>query len=398
MEQSHPRRADARFTGQSADLFRLALKTGALTILTFGIYRFWAKTRVRRHIWSSTELDGSRFEYTGTGLEKFLGFLLAVVILAVYIGLLQMILFFFGMTLFTEPESSDQAVAQVMALNLTFLAVVPLLLFATYRARRYKLARTRWRGIRFGMDNGAWGYAFRAMGYYLLAGLTLGILTPLATFKLEKYMADRTWFGDAKVQQHGDWPKLYRAMKHIFIGLLIMAISAGLGFLEMVGFAAFGFFVGYIWIIVGSVYYGVHSFIYLTKNKTLGEEIAFSAQPKTATIVLTYIVGVLAIGILTAIAFAILGLLVGLGSVFNMDGGFDIGFGQITIGAVGYFAIIVAAGAAWLSMVVQPIIAHYVDTFTVINADALAEIAQRSADDGADAEGFADALDIGGAI
>ena len=95
--------AHGDYTGDGKALFFLALRTGLLTFFTLGIYRFWAKTRIRRFIWSSTRLDGSRFEYTGTGLEKFLGFLMAVVILAVSFG-------FYGLALdnsFWHPEDFE---------------------------------------------------------------------------------------------------------------------------------------------------------------------------------------------------------------------------------------------------------------------------------------------------
>ena len=42
---------------------------------------------------------GDAFEYTGSGLEKFLGFLIALVILAFYLGILQVVLTFVGFNL-----------------------------------------------------------------------------------------------------------------------------------------------------------------------------------------------------------------------------------------------------------------------------------------------------------
>ena len=117
--------AHGDYTGDGKALFFLALRTGLLTFFTLGIYRFWAKTRIRRFIWSSTRLDGSRFEYTGTGLEKFLGFLMAVVILAVYLGLIQILLFWFGMTIFATRASPEQALAQSIGFSLSGLAVLP---------------------------------------------------------------------------------------------------------------------------------------------------------------------------------------------------------------------------------------------------------------------------------
>ena len=173
-----------RYFGKRASLFRLYMLTAFLTLVTLGIYRFWAKTRIRKYIWSATTGDDDSFEYTGTGLEKFLGFLVAIVILAVYLGIVQMALFFLGLNLFVEPRTQTQALAQIGAIYITLLAVLPLVLFAQYRARRYKMARSRWRGIRFGMDTGAWGYAGRALGYYLLNICTLGLFNPLVTFRL----------------------------------------------------------------------------------------------------------------------------------------------------------------------------------------------------------------------
>lgn len=95
MSQHESPSALGRYHGKDPDLFKLAFKTSILTFLTLGIYRFWAKTRIRKYIWSSATVDGDAFEYTGTGLEKFLGFLVAIVILAIYMGLVQIALFFF---------------------------------------------------------------------------------------------------------------------------------------------------------------------------------------------------------------------------------------------------------------------------------------------------------------
>lgn len=397
---SDMRYADARFTGTSGPVFNLALRVAVLTLLTFGIYRFWGKTRIRRYIWSSAELDGDRFEYTGTGLEKFLGFLMAVVFLAVYLGLVQVALAFLGFSLLTEPTTDAEMAAQALAFNLTFLSLVPFILFAVYRARRYKLARTRWRGIRFGMDKGAWGYALRAIGHYILTVLTLGILLPRQTFHLEKYMTDRMWFGDARFEQGGSWTGLYGAMKHVFIGLAIVFLGIAVGVaLQAELLAGLAAFIGYVWFMFGLLYYRVQSFAYLTSNKTLAGEIAFDARPKTSTILMTYVVGGIAIGAGAAVFGGLLGALVFAGMGNGMEGGAtQPPILAMIIAALGYIVLALGVGAAVTALITQPVIAHYVNTFSVINVDAVDAIRQRMADTGADAEGFADALDIGGAI
>lgn len=393
-------KAPGAYSGENGTIFKLAMKVGLLTLVTLGIYRFWGKTRIRKYIWSSTSLGGDRFEYTGTGLEKFLGFLIAIVFLAVYLGIIQMLLFYFGINIFVDPEtaSPQQVIAQLMGIYISIFAVVPFLLFAQYRARRYKLARTRFRGIRFGMEDGAWAYVLRAIGHNLLTIVTLGILLPRQTFYLEKFMSDRMWYGDARFEQQGKWTELYGAMKHLLIGLAIMIVGVGIGAaLESGGLLAVALIVGYIWLIVGSIHYGVQSFGYLTRNKVLGGDVTFGAEPKTGTVLGTWLIGTLVIGVGAALGIFALAVIVGSDAAFSGTGRGPGVFGLI-IGGVGYIALLLALGAAALALITQPIIKHYVETITLYNMPALDAIHQRAADKGADAEGFADALDIGGAI
>ncbi|MGE0007689.1 MAG: DUF898 family protein [Parvibaculaceae bacterium] len=50
-------------------LGRIALVNAALFVLTLTVYRFWAKTNVRRHIWSCVHINGEPLEYTGRGID-----------------------------------------------------------------------------------------------------------------------------------------------------------------------------------------------------------------------------------------------------------------------------------------------------------------------------------------
>ncbi|RKT32962.1 uncharacterized protein DUF898 [Roseovarius halotolerans] len=386
------------YQGQRGPLFGLAFVTALLTMLTLGIYRFWGKTRIRRYIWSSVSGDGDSFEYTGTGLEKFLGFLVAIVLLAVYLGAVQMILFFFGLTLFAEPTSPEMALAQMGGFYLTFLAVVPLIFFAQYRARRYKLARSRWRGVRFGAEKGAWGYALRAMGHWLLTILTLGLMLPRQTFWLEKYKTDRSWYGDGRFVQEGRWSALYGAMKHLFIGVgLVLAAVVALALQSPVVGGVLAA-VGYVWAMVGFISYRVRAFIYLTEHKVLDDGIRFEARPETRTIIGLVIVGSLVVSLIMGVVFAVLAALASMvvGPAMMAPGpGHIVGL-VLMMGL--YLGALLMGGALSLVWIVQPVIAHVVGAITVRGADRLADIRQRVHDSGADAEGFADALDVGGAI
>ena len=393
-----------RYHGDKKTLFWLVMKTSFLTLITLGIYRFWAKTRIRKYLWSGTAAGQDSFEYTGTGLEKFLGFLVAIVVLAIYLGIVQMILLFFGLSLMADATTTAGQIAQIAAFYISFFAVMPLIFFAQYRARRYKMARTRWRGIRFGMDSAAWGFVWRAIAHSFLTIITLGLMAPRQTFYLEKYMADRSWFGDAQFVQNGRWQSLYPGLKHIGLGILILiGASVVAATLEAFRLAFLLGIVGYIWLIFGSVYYRIFALNYLTENKLLNGQIGFYSDAQTGKVVGSAIKGTL----LIALVAAVIGLVfAGVGAVLlnsvNFLNSSDL-MGVVggvlgIIGFVAYIGFLLLLSALSFIWIIQPIIAHVVDNIVLSGAEHLDAIQQRSADAGADADGFADALDISGAI
>ena len=396
-----PKRLYGFFSWEKSKLFWLVVWTGALTVVTLGIYRFWARTRLRRYIWSSIMPGGDSFEYTGTGLEKFLGFLIALVFLAVYLGLLQVVLSFVGFNLWgaisSEPNLPKDMLMQMVATYATGLAVMPLIFFAQYRARRYMLSRTRWRGLRFAMDAAALGYVWRALLYYGMSLVTLGALMPLATFRLEKYMTDRMWYGDAGFEQEGQWTALYPAMKHLFIAAAVLLLSGVVGYLaQSLNLFVITISVGYFWLFLGFVYYQVESFKYLTAHKLLDGQVRFTSEASAGQVIGIIVLGLVIISILTFVLGLIFFVLF---NVFATGGGFT---GSVLFGALavvfGYLAFIVLLGAVVTVLISAPTLGHYVDTSSVENAKPLEQIRQRTGDHIADADGFADALDIGGAF
>ena len=393
-----------RYHGDKKTLFWLVMKTSFLTLITLGIYRFWAKTRIRKYLWSGTAAGQDSFEYTGTGLEKFLGFLVAIVILAIYLGIVQMILLFFGLSLMADATTTAGKIAQIASIYISFFAVIPLILFAQYRARRYKMARTRWRGIRFGMDSAAWGFVWRAIAHSFLTIITLGLMVPRQTFYLEKYMADCTWFGDAQFVQNGRWQSLYPGLKHIGLGILILiGASVVAATLEAFRLAFLLGIVGYIWLIFGSVYYRIFALNYLTENKLLNGQISFYSDAQTGKVVGRAIKGTLLIALVAAVNGLVFA---GVGAVLLNSVDFQnpsdlmgvVGGVLGIIGFVAYIGFLLLLSALSFIWIIQPIIAHVVDNIVLSGAEHLDAIQQRSADAGADADGFADALDIGGAI
>src|SRR5450755_4134816 len=69
------------FSGDRSEFRRLVTRGAALELITFGFYRFWLATDIRRHLWSNTVIEGDAVEYTGRGKELLIGFLFAIAIL-----------------------------------------------------------------------------------------------------------------------------------------------------------------------------------------------------------------------------------------------------------------------------------------------------------------------------
>jgi uncharacterized membrane protein YjgN (DUF898 family) len=179
----HPPPLPLAFSGDRKEFFHLVLRGAGLELITVGFYRFWLATDIRRHLWSNTVIDGDAAEYTGRAKELLIGFLFALAIIV--------------------PVYLAYFVASLQAERIKAFASFPLLAFfylfgqfAIYRARRYRLTRTVWRGVRFWMDGSGWSYAALAALWAVLVGLTLGLLLPWRDAALERYKMRHSYYGD----------------------------------------------------------------------------------------------------------------------------------------------------------------------------------------------------------
>ena len=192
------------YSGRWSEILPIVLVNIVLTFLTVGIYRFWAKTRIRRYFLSRVSFLSDPLEYTGTGLELFKGFLIVLAILvplSIVSGLIQQ---------YTAQPGSDMrsfAVFEVAyVLFFYFLYNV-----AVYRAQRYRLSRTRWRGIRAGQEGSALLYALYGLVLGVLSLLTIGLLYPVMRRILVGYRLNHACFGTERFSYEGNGVKLFAA-------------------------------------------------------------------------------------------------------------------------------------------------------------------------------------------
>lgn len=397
-DQTAPDRLTTTFAGTRGPLFRKALWGSLWTILTLGFYRFWLKTKLRRWYWSAIRPGGTPLEYVGDPLEKLLGFFLAVVVLAFYIGVVNLILMFASLSLLASNFT---------AYFVSFLGVIPIWFYARYRARRYTLARSRWRGVRFGLKPGAWGYAFRALWHWIVTILTLGALWPRKTFYLEKYMTDRTVFGSANLHQGGQWQMLMPAFVHVLIGAALLAVATfetWQGNLRVTYLYA----LAGPWFVYGVIHYTVEAKRILANHKTAGS-LGLRADPDRLKITRIYVFGYLATSICALLPVVPIITLVGmienqrLNAIYDPTIDTDLIYGLpvsvwTALGIIAYFAVFLIWGVLRHCFVTMPLWRHYAETLTIEHPSALAAVSQKDRDEFAEAEGFAEALDLWGAI
>ena len=142
--------------GLYRELLELSMFNLLYKLVTAGIFHFWAKNRVRKYLWSHTSISGERLEYTGTGFEMFRGFVLVIVLFLPPVGAYG---YFFWALVNNPPESAQAFGANMGWIILGFVTLYAYFQFlygvGTFSAHRYRLSRTRWRSIRFGVSGSA---------------------------------------------------------------------------------------------------------------------------------------------------------------------------------------------------------------------------------------------------
>ena len=217
-----------RFTGNWREYLPIAASNVLLIIVTLGIYRFWAAARQRRYLWSRTEVIGDRLEWSGTGKEMFIGFLIVTLVL------LPFFLFFQFLLPALVARGKVEAAGGVFLLF--YVAILYLSGVAGFRALRYRLSRTWWRGIRGGSDEPGWNYGGEYLGRIALAGITMWIAWPWMATALFRSRWNEMSFGSLPFRSTlvaeglgRRWAAIYLIPLALLILGTIAAATIGLG-------------------------------------------------------------------------------------------------------------------------------------------------------------------------
>lgn len=120
-----------KFEGNGTEYFKIWIVNILLTILTIGLYYPWAKVRNKRYFYANTTLEGRSFEYHATGKQLLVGYLIAMTLLIVYIGVQKV-----------SPIGS-------LIVLLVFFAGLP---WIVWRSLKFNARMTSFSNVRFGFD------------------------------------------------------------------------------------------------------------------------------------------------------------------------------------------------------------------------------------------------------
>lgn len=197
------------FRGRAGEYFGIWIVNILLTIVTLGIYSAWAKVRRNRYFYGNTFVDNHSFDYHARGMQIFIG---RAIVFGFFIAI-QIVSAFFPLVGIIVPFVVLLALPWLLSRGLRFAARV-----------------TSYRNIRFDFKGTAWG-AFKSV---ILGGLaavvSFGILAPLASRWLYRYIFNNLRYGDRSFSTDPQLGKLYRVwVLPMIVTIIGAAVAVGIG-------------------------------------------------------------------------------------------------------------------------------------------------------------------------
>ena len=219
------------YDGTLGELYAIYLRHLAMMLLTLGWSRFWGRTRIRRYVWNHLSVLGDRFEYRGRGRELLIGFLLALLVVGIWSGLMYLVWLY----VFHEKPFATFGLFDLFSLSVVLIGF-PLAYVGHYAGLRYKLSRTRWRGIRCGMAGSAWGYGATATFLQFANAMTAYLLTPVVSVNLARPRIVNTRVGTQGFTFAGRAGDIYgRYLGYYFLNIAAWIAAAVVTFMAIGG-------------------------------------------------------------------------------------------------------------------------------------------------------------------
>lgn len=198
------------YKGSGGELFKIQIVNLILTTVTLGLYYPWAKARSLEYLYGQSHFEESPFAFTGTGKEMFKGFIKAFILIVVVYGVFLALIF---------AGSTGLAVLWLYG---CLFAILPLAIHGSYK---YRMAKTNWRGIRFGYTGDRTELIKLFVKGILLTVVTLGIYGAWFAMDLRRYIISNIKVGNASFHYHGNGSDYFwMNLKGYFLTLLTLGI------------------------------------------------------------------------------------------------------------------------------------------------------------------------------
>ncbi len=199
------------FTGKAGEYFGIWIVNILLSIVTLGIYSAWAKVRNKRYFYGNTKLSGSSFNYLASPIQILKGRVIMFVFFAAY------------------------ALCSSFYPSLVWLFVVAMFIMTPWvviRALAFNARNSSYRNVRFNFTGELW----ESVKVYLLlpiaSFLTLGGLLPYSAFRMNKFVADNSQYGQSSFSFNGTKGAYYKAYG-VALLFALPSILLFLGFLAI---------------------------------------------------------------------------------------------------------------------------------------------------------------------
>ena len=273
-ETENPHKLEFRpieFTGTAGEYWGIFITNLLLSVVTFGVYSAWAKVRRKRYFLNSTQIDGISLNYHATGMQLFIGRLIAFTIIVASSVLTNF--------LFLEAG---------IIIAVLFLFVLPWVL---NRSMKFNARVTSWRNVRFNWRGTYWK-SFAVMWLATpLAVLSFGTMIPFISRWVYQYYVRRHSYGVTSFNENAAIAPFVKAILIvlaivIILELIVSAVLANYLFqLETVNFEFLLFGSSAVILIGAYILYRTMCRNIVVRSLALGDAVRFHSSLKPYKVV-----------------------------------------------------------------------------------------------------------------
>ncbi len=200
-DKPESRKIPIQFIGSPREYWKIYMINLALTILTLGLYRPWAKVRQYKYLYNHLLVDGIPMDFTAKPIRLLFGQLI--------------VMLFFGLYAYSQITIN---VTLSVILILTFILMLPILMWLSYR---FFFRYTQWSGVSMSFTASKSEFYLETIINSLVS--IFFITVPLAQRRWFKFIARNAFWGNKQLSVNPSLEKLYTGL-----GLYIGTIAGGI--------------------------------------------------------------------------------------------------------------------------------------------------------------------------